>query len=60
MADHRPNRGPQDSSRINTEKDYELRHWSEKWSVSGERVKAAVVKVGNSVDAVAEELRKQP
>lgn len=60
MADDRAKRGPQDRSRVNTSEDYELRYWSEKWGVSPEQVKAAVAKVGNSADAVARQLGKQP
>lgn len=60
MADDRTKRGPQDRSRVNTGEEYELRYWSEKWGVSPEQVKAAVAKVGNSADAVARQLGKQP
>lgn len=60
MADDRTKRGPQDRSRVNTSEEYELRYWSEKWGVSPEQVKAAVAKVGNSADAVARQLGKQP
>ncbi len=60
MADDRTKRGPQDRSRVNTSEEYELRYWSEKWGVSPEQVKTAVAKVGNSADAVARQLGKQP
>lgn len=59
MADDRTKRGPQDRSRVNTDEDYEVRYWAEKWGVSSEQLKAAVAKVGNSADAVARELSKQ-
>lgn len=59
MADDRTKRGPQDRSRVNTDEDYEVRCWAEKWGVSSEQLKAAVAKVGNSADAVARELSKQ-
>jgi hypothetical protein len=60
MADDRTNRGPQDRARVNISEDYEVRYWSEKWSVSAESLKAAVAKVGSSANAVAKELGKQP
>jgi len=49
--------GVQDRTRINTSEDYELRYWSEKFGVSRDQLKAAVDKVGNSVSAVAKELK---
>ena len=50
----------QTGSRVNISEDYEVRYWSAKWSVSAERLKAAVEKVGASADAVAKESGKQP
>jgi len=47
----------QDRTRINTNEDYELRYWSDKFGVSQDRLKAAVQKVGNSVAAVEKELK---
>jgi Protein of unknown function (DUF3606) len=57
MTDDPSKRGPQDRSRINTSEDYEVRYWSEKFGVSPEQLKAAVRKVGNSVEAVEWELK---
>jgi len=48
------NRGPQDRSHVNTSEDYEVRYWSEKWGVSPERLKVAVLKL----DATANEVAK--
>lgn len=56
MADDRTKKGRQDRSRINLHEDYEVRYWSEKFGVSGEELKAAVAKVGNSAKAVENEL----
>ncbi len=53
----RQKRGPQDRSRISTSEDHEVRYWSQKFSVSPERLKAAVKKVGNSAKAVEKELK---
>jgi len=41
----------------NTNEDYEVRYWSEKFGVSPEQLKAAVRKVGNSAEAVEWELK---
>jgi hypothetical protein len=57
MADDPSKRGPQDRSRINTNEDYEVRYWSDKFGVSAEQLKAAVKKVGNSAEAVERELK---
>ena len=56
MTDDLSNKGMQDRTRINTNEDYEVRYWSEKFGVSQDRLKAAVQKVGNSVSAVEKEL----
>lgn len=57
MSDDRSKKGLQDRTRVNTNEDYELRYWSEKFGVSQDRLKAAVRKVGNSVAAVEKELK---
>jgi uncharacterized protein DUF3606 len=57
MTDDRTKKGIQDRTRINTNEDYELRYWSEKFGVSQDQLKAAVNKVGNSVSAVEKELK---
>ncbi len=57
MSDDLSNKGMQDRTRINTNEDYEVRYWSEKFGVSQDRLKAAVQKVGNSVSAVEKELK---
>jgi hypothetical protein len=57
MSDDLSNKGMQDRARINTDEDYEVRYWSEKFGVSRDRLKAAVQKVGNSVSAVEKELK---
>ena len=57
MSDNLSKKGKQDRTRINTDEDYELRYWSEKFGVSQDRLKAAVQKVGNSVSAVEKELK---
>ncbi len=58
MADDPSKTGPQDRSRISTNEDHEVRHWSQKFGVSPEQLKAAVRKVGNSAKAVEKELRQ--
>ena len=59
MSDDKSKKGMQDRSRINTEEDYELRYWSEKFGVSQDQLKAAVKKVGNSVSPVEKELKAE-
>jgi len=56
MSDDKTLRGPQDASRINLHEAYEVQYWTDRFSVSEERLRAAVSKVGSSVDAVAKEL----
>lgn len=56
MADDKTARGPQDSSRIALGEDYEVQYWTNRFSVSKERLEEAVKAVGNSVDAVADYL----
>jgi hypothetical protein len=56
MVDDRSKRGPQDRSRINLDQDYEVRYWSKKFGVTPDILRAAVEKVGNSADAVEQEL----
>lgn len=47
----------QDRARINTGDDSEVTYWSKKFGVSRERLAEAVKKVGNSLQAVRQELR---
>ena len=55
MSDDKSKKGMQDRTRINTEEDYELRYWAEKFGVTRDQLKAAVKKVGNSAQAVERE-----
>jgi hypothetical protein len=56
MADDLSKRQPQDASRINLHEDWEVRYWARKFGVSEERLKRAVMKVGNSAAAVEREI----
>jgi hypothetical protein len=58
MADDTSKREPQDRNRININEEYEVRYWSEKFGVTPERLREAVQKVGNSREAVEEELKR--
>jgi hypothetical protein len=58
MADDRNIRGPQDSSRINTNQDYEVRYWAQELNTSEEELRRAVQTVGSSADKVREHLRQ--
>jgi len=58
MADDKTKRAPQDAKRVNVKEDYEVEYWTSRFNVSEDRLRAAVSKVGISVDAVARELGK--
>ncbi len=58
MPDNTNQRNSPDSKRINVNEDYELRYWSEKFSVSNEKLKSAVEKVGTSAEKVEEYLKR--
>jgi hypothetical protein len=53
MSDDLNKRGPQDASRINVNEEWELRHWTQKFGVTEEELKAAVKKVGVNAEAVS-------
>lgn len=52
-------RGPDDRSRINVGRDWEMRWWAKKYNVAVEDLRAAVEAVGPSADAVAKHLGLQ-
>lgn len=56
MTDDKSKRGPQDANRISLSEDYEVQYWTDRFNVSRKSLEAAVSKVGNSVDQVAEYL----
>jgi uncharacterized protein DUF3606 len=58
MADDLSKTGRQDDARINLDQDHELSYWSEKFGVSPDTVRAAVVKVGPQVKKVREYLQR--
>ena len=60
MADDRNIRGTADRCRINMQEDYEVRYWTEKWSVTREQLAEAVRAVGVMVKDVAAKLGKAP
>lgn len=55
--DDKNKKGPEDSSRINVNEDYELQYWSEKFGVSREELKKAVATAGVSAKAVEDILK---
>jgi hypothetical protein len=57
MADNLKQRGGQDRTRIDVGQAHELRHWSEKFGVSKERLTQAVEAVGTQADKVEQHLR---
>lgn len=52
-------RGPDDRSHINADKDWEMRWWAKKYNTAIEDLRAAVEAVGPSPDAVAKHLGLQ-
>ena len=57
MADDLKQRAPQDSSRISTTEDWEMRYWTKQLGVSEEELKRLVKKHGNSAEAVRKAVR---
>jgi hypothetical protein len=57
MSDDKSKVGSPDRDRINTHEDYEVRHWSKKFGVSADELKAAVAKVGPMAKAVEAHLK---
>lgn len=55
--DDKTKTGIADDSKINVNESYELQYWSEKLSVSKDRLKEAVESAGPSVEAVKEYLK---
>lgn len=59
MPDNTNDRGPQDRSRVSMEEDYEVRYWTNKFSVTQDRLQQAVDAVGNSADAIEQYLARR-
>lgn len=57
MADDRTRPGGQDRRRINLSEDCELRDWAAKFGVSVERLREAVLLIGDHADEVERYLR---
>jgi hypothetical protein len=57
MSDDKSKVGSPDRDRINVHEDYELRHWSKKFGVSADELKAAVTAVGPMAKAVEAHLK---
>lgn len=58
MSDDKTLRGSQDRERINVHEAYELKYWSNKWSVSEQQLRDAVDLVGPMVKDVQRALGK--
>ena len=58
MADDLQKRGPIDRSRVNLDEPWEIEWWSKRWSISPERLRAAVGKAGVLTKNIAEHLGK--
>ncbi len=59
MADDLKNRGPADAARVNVHESWELAHWTKKFGVDADALKAAVKAVGPMVRDVEQYLRGQ-
>jgi hypothetical protein len=53
------NRGPQDSSRINTREEWEVRYWTKELGVSPGELERLVSTHGNSVAKVRDAISKK-
>lgn len=58
MSDDFKQRHPQDSSRISTSEDWEVRYWTKALGVSEEELKRLVKQHGNSAAAIRKALGK--
>jgi hypothetical protein len=56
MAEDLSNRVQADRSRININEKHELKHWSKRFSVSPDRLREVVGKVGSRIQDVEREL----
>lgn len=59
MSDDKNKKNPQDSSRVNVHESYEVEYWTKRFHCTKEQLEAAVRKVGVSVRAVEEELKRR-
>lgn len=59
MADNLKNRGPADAARVNVHEAWELEHWTKRFGVSAEALKAAVKAVGPMAKDVERHLKGQ-
>jgi len=59
MADDKSQTGPQDSSRININEDYELKYWTKKFGCTEQQLRSAIEKVGVSAKSVETELKRR-
>jgi len=58
MSDDKNKKIPQDASRINVNEPYEVTYWCRALGVTEAELRAAVKKVGTSVDTVRKHLKK--
>jgi hypothetical protein len=56
MSSNRTDSGPTDRTSINMNEPFEVRYWSKELGISQAQLKAVVVKVGETTDAVRHEL----
>jgi hypothetical protein len=57
--DDKSKRGPQDATRVNVNETYELQYWSERFNVTPDKLREAVVEVGPIAAAVEQYLKKR-
>jgi hypothetical protein len=56
MSSNRNDSGPTDRTSINMNEPFEVRYWSKEFGISQSQLKAVVVKVGSTTDAIRHEL----
>lgn len=59
MSDDLSNKGQQDRSRIAMQEAHEVRYWTETLGLSKEQLQELVDRVGNSANAVRQELARR-
>ena len=59
MTDERATQGPQDHGRVNVHEDAEVEYWTKHFSITKEKLREAVQKVGNAVRDIELHLKKK-
>ena len=58
MTDNKTKKKPQDANRVSITDPNEVRYWCDKFDCTKEQLEEAVCRVGDSADAVEDEIRR--